>query len=32
VFNELSTIPQEIIINNITTLEVFADEEDTPPL
>jgi FAD/FMN-containing dehydrogenase len=32
VFDELSTIPRETIVNNITTLEVFADEEDTPPL
>ncbi|KAM0217064.1 hypothetical protein ACHAQD_007553 [Fusarium lateritium] len=32
VFHELSTIPHETIVNTITTLEVFADEKDTPPL
>ncbi|KAI6774904.1 hypothetical protein HG530_001662 [Fusarium avenaceum] len=32
VFDKLSTIPQETVISNITTLEVIIEEEDTPPL
>ncbi|KAF4964243.1 hypothetical protein FSARC_7797 [Fusarium sarcochroum] len=32
IFEELSGIPHKSLVNNITSLAAFADEEETPPL